>query len=55
MGSKRSILSKNAKGRLVSELGIDKTVTEKGWGDVSSKDCGSVVKKAIEDVLKDKH
>ncbi|WP_425447435.1 small, acid-soluble spore protein, alpha/beta type [Dethiothermospora halolimnae] len=33
---------------IARELGVYNTVKEKGWGDVSSRNCGNIVKKALE-------
>jgi small acid-soluble spore protein F (minor alpha/beta-type SASP) len=41
-------MSEDLKMECARELGVYDTVKNKGWGDVSSKDCGNVVKKAIE-------
>ncbi len=48
MSARRSIMSEDLKMECARELGVYDTVKNKGWGDVSSKDCGNVVKKAIE-------
>ena len=48
MSGRRSIMSENLKTEIAKELGVYETVSSKGWGDVSSKDCGNMVKKAIE-------
>lgn len=52
--SKRSILSDKAKNKIAEELNIQQNVKRDGWGDVSSKDCGNIVKKVIENVLNEK-
>jgi small acid-soluble spore protein F (minor alpha/beta-type SASP) len=33
---------------IAKELGVYDTVATEGWGAVSSKNCGNIVKKAIE-------
>ncbi|MDP4109923.1 MAG: alpha/beta-type small acid-soluble spore protein [Bacillota bacterium] len=48
MSGRRSIMSERLKEEIAKELGVYETVHSKGWGDVSSKDCGSMVRKAIE-------
>lgn len=48
MGRKRGVMSENLRFELAKELGVFETVQQKGWGGVSSKDCGNLVKKAIE-------
>lgn len=47
--SKRSIMSRQLKEEIAKELGVYETVKQSGgWGDVSSRDCGNMVTKAIE-------
>ena len=47
--SKRSKMSENLKMEIARELGVyDKVKASGGWGDVSSRDCGNIVTKAIE-------
>ena len=47
--TKRSVMSENLKEEIARELGVyDKVKQDGGWGNVSSKDCGNMVKKAIE-------
>ena len=41
-------MSENLKTEIAKELGVYESVRDKGWGDVSSRDCGRVVQKAIE-------
>ncbi|MPL93161.1 hypothetical protein SDC9_39287 [bioreactor metagenome] len=48
MSRQNSIMSENLKSEIARELGVSDTVQSKGWGDVSSKNCGNMVKKAIE-------
>ncbi|HOJ10282.1 MAG TPA: small, acid-soluble spore protein, alpha/beta type [Clostridiales bacterium] len=48
MGRRRSIMSENLKAEIAKELGVYNTVASEGWGAVSSRDCGNIVKKAIE-------
>ncbi|HWT73722.1 MAG TPA: small, acid-soluble spore protein, alpha/beta type [Mobilitalea sp.] len=48
MSNKNSSLSDHVKEEAANELGVQQTVKTKGWGDVSSKDCGNIVKKAME-------
>ena len=48
MGRRRSIMSENLKAEIARELGVYNTVSAEGWGSVSSRDCGNMVKKAIE-------
>lgn len=46
--SGRSMMSENLKTEIAKELGVYDTVKANGWGDVSSKNCGNMVRKAIE-------
>jgi small acid-soluble spore protein F (minor alpha/beta-type SASP) len=42
------MMSDNLKTEIARELGVYDTVKTGGWGEVSSKNCGNIVKKAIE-------
>jgi small acid-soluble spore protein F (minor alpha/beta-type SASP) len=42
------MMSENLKMEIARELGVFETVKNGGWGEVSSRDCGNIVKKAIE-------
>ena len=47
--SSKGIMSENLKEEIARELGVyDKVKNDGGWGNVSSRDCGNMVKKAIE-------
>lgn len=48
MSRNNSSLSDSVKAEVANELGVYDKVKAKGWGEVSSKDCGSIVKKALE-------
>jgi small acid-soluble spore protein F (minor alpha/beta-type SASP) len=49
MPSKKRTMSENLKEEIAKELGVYETVKQDGgWGNVSSKDCGNMVTKAIE-------
>lgn len=48
MGRRRGIMSEELKAEIAKELGVYNTVSTEGWGSVSSRDCGNIVKKAIE-------
>lgn len=48
VAAKRSIMSESLKEELAKEIGVYNTVKTEGWGAVSSRDCGNLVKKAIE-------
>ncbi|MBQ2696299.1 MAG: small, acid-soluble spore protein, alpha/beta type [Clostridia bacterium] len=42
-------MSRQLKEEIAKELGVYETVKQSGgWGDVSSRDCGNMVTKAIE-------
>jgi len=48
MSRNRGMMSDNLKYEIARELGVDSIVSREGWGAVSSRDCGNIVKKAIE-------
>lgn len=48
MTAKRGLMSDALKEEIAKELGVYNTVKAEGWGAVSSRDCGNIVKKAIE-------
>ena len=48
MARRRSIMSEDLKYELAKELGVADTVTKDGWGEVSSRNCGNLVRLAIE-------
>jgi small acid-soluble spore protein F (minor alpha/beta-type SASP) len=48
MSRRNSIMSDGLKYEIAKELGVYDTVQREGWGSVSSRDCGNMVKKAIE-------
>lgn len=48
MGRKNGIMSEHLKEEIAKELGVYDIVKSDGWGSVSSKNCGNMVKKAIE-------
>ncbi|HHV30672.1 alpha/beta-type small acid-soluble spore protein [Acetivibrio mesophilus] len=48
MSRNRGIMSEELKTEIAKELGVYNTVSNEGWGSVSSRDCGNIVKKAIE-------
>lgn len=41
-------MSDRLKYEIAKELGVYDIVKQNGWGDVSSRDCGNIVTKAIE-------
>ncbi len=48
MARRRGVMSEQLKTELAKELGVYDTVASQGWGEVSSRNCGNMVKKAIE-------
>ncbi|HOR85172.1 MAG TPA: small, acid-soluble spore protein, alpha/beta type [Bacillota bacterium] len=48
MSRNRGMMSESLKYEIAKELGVDSIVRSEGWGGVSSRDCGNVVRKAIE-------
>lgn len=44
----KGIMGDNLKAAIAKDLGVADKVYSGGWGNVSSKDCGNMVKKAIE-------
>lgn len=48
MSRHKSMMSDALKEEIAKELGVYNTVAKEGWGSVSSRDCGNIVKKAIE-------
>lgn len=46
--SNNGIMTENLKHEIARELGVYNIVQNEGWGSVSSKNCGNMVKKAIE-------
>jgi small acid-soluble spore protein F (minor alpha/beta-type SASP) len=48
VSGRRSIMSEQLKAEIARELGVYNTVESEGWGAVSSRNCGNIVKKAIE-------
>ncbi|NJD02942.1 MAG: alpha/beta-type small acid-soluble spore protein [Ruminiclostridium sp.] len=48
MSRRKSLMSDQLKYEIARELGVSNTVEREGWGSVSSRDCGNIVKKAIE-------
>lgn len=42
------IMSERLKYEIAKELGVDQIVQSEGWGSVPSRECGNMVKKAIE-------
>lgn len=49
------LMSEALKAEIAKELGVYETVASEGWGSVSSRNCGNIVKKAIEKAERDFH
>jgi len=45
---RNKIMSESLREELAVELGVADVVSQEGWGSVSSRDCGNLVKLAIE-------
>ncbi|WP_010279410.1 small, acid-soluble spore protein, alpha/beta type [Paenibacillus senegalensis] len=45
---RRSIMSEEFKYELARDLGFYNTVKEEGWGGITTKDAGNMVKRAIQ-------
>lgn len=49
MAKSKTLMSENLKEEIARELGVyEKVKQDGGWGNVSSKDCGNMISKAIE-------
>lgn len=49
MSRRRSkVMSDKLKYELAEELGVAEVVSQEGWGSVSSRDCGNLVKLALQ-------
>ncbi len=48
MSRNRGFMSDALKYEIARELGVDDIVRTEGWGGVSSRDCGNIVRTAIE-------
>lgn len=49
MARSKTLMSENLKEEIAKELGVyEKVKNDGGWGNVSAKDCGRMVAKAIE-------
>ncbi|WP_246946017.1 small, acid-soluble spore protein, alpha/beta type [Bacillus pinisoli] len=48
MGRRRGVMSEHFKYELAKELGFYNTVQREGWGGITSKDAGNMVKRAVE-------
>lgn len=48
MARNKGLMSENLKEEIAKKLGVYEKVKHEGWGNISSKDCGRMVSKAIE-------
>ena len=48
MSGRKGLMSEQLKEEIAKDLGVYDTVKSEGWGAVSAKDCGNMIKKAIE-------
>ncbi len=48
MGRRRGIMSDKFKEEIAKELGFYDTVQKEGWGGITTRDAGNMVKRAIE-------
>lgn len=48
MGRRRGMMSEQAKYELAKELGFYNKVEQDGWGAITSKQAGNMVKRAVE-------
>jgi small acid-soluble spore protein F (minor alpha/beta-type SASP) len=55
MNTKSKVMNENLKEEIAQELGVYNIVQQQGWGAVSSRNCGNMVKKAIEKANKIYH
>lgn len=46
--SKQSVMSDQLKYAIARQMGVGDLVEREGWGSVSSRDCGKIVRTAIE-------
>jgi len=46
--TRQKVMSEELKMEIAKELGVYDVVTKYGWGEVKSRDCGNIVRKAIE-------
>lgn len=46
--SNKNTMNEGLKNKIAQDLGVYNTVQNEGWGSVSSRNCGNLVKRAIE-------
>ena len=45
--SRQKVMSEALKQEIARKMGVDGVVSREGWGSVSSRDCGNIVREAI--------
>jgi small acid-soluble spore protein F (minor alpha/beta-type SASP) len=53
MSRRKGVMSERLKEEIAKELGVYDKVSSEGWGSVSSRNCGNMVRKAIERAQRD--
>jgi small acid-soluble spore protein F (minor alpha/beta-type SASP) len=48
LSRRERLISESLRTEIAKELGVYDQVSKEGWGSVSSRDCGNIVRKAIE-------
>jgi small acid-soluble spore protein F (minor alpha/beta-type SASP) len=48
IGRRRGVMSEGFKEELAKELGFYDTVQKEGWGGITARDAGNMVKRAVE-------
>jgi small acid-soluble spore protein F (minor alpha/beta-type SASP) len=46
--SRQGLMSEALKQEIAKKLGVEETVAREGWGGVSARNCGNIVREAIE-------
>lgn len=46
--SRQKLMSEAFKHEIAKRLGVDNVVSSEGWGGVSSRNCGNIVREAIQ-------
>lgn len=52
MSKRKPVMSERLKEEIAKELGVYEKVSSEGWGSVSSRNCGNMVRIAIEKAQK---
>jgi small acid-soluble spore protein F (minor alpha/beta-type SASP) len=45
--SRQKVMSETLKNEIAKRLGVDSVVASEGWGGVSARNCGNIVREAI--------